>query len=63
MNYGIELPVFALEGVDDTEFSLIADGYQRKDGASSVPDKPGFGLTLHKEKFAAQVKPTFDLRG
>jgi len=27
MNYGIELPVFALEGVDDTEFSLIADGY------------------------------------
>ena len=27
MNYGVELPVFALEGVDDTEFSLIADGY------------------------------------
>lgn len=41
---------------------LIADGYERKDGTSSVPDKPGFGLALHKANFAAQIKPTFDLR-
>ena len=26
LNHGVELPVFALEGIDDSEFSLIADG-------------------------------------
>ena len=41
---------------------LIADGYDRKDGSSSVPAAPGFGLAVDEKKFAAEVKVRFDLK-
>ncbi len=40
---------------------LIADGYELRDGYSSVPDAPGFGLKLNEDKFAAAVRINFDL--
>jgi L-alanine-DL-glutamate epimerase-like enolase superfamily enzyme len=40
---------------------LIADGYEIRDGYSSVPDAPGFGLKLNEDKFAATVRINFDL--
>jgi D-galactarolactone cycloisomerase len=40
---------------------LIADGYKITDGACSVPDSPGFGLTIDETKFK-DVKVNFDLR-
>ena len=42
--------------------TLIAEGYKIKDGSSTVPDAPGFGLKLDKKKFAATIKPKYDLK-
>jgi L-alanine-DL-glutamate epimerase-like enolase superfamily enzyme len=41
---------------------LVAEGYERKDGSTSVPDAPGFGLALDEKAFAAEAKVRFDLR-
>jgi L-rhamnonate dehydratase len=41
---------------------LLADGYAIKDGTASVPEAPGFGLKLDEQKFAATIKPRFDLK-
>jgi len=41
---------------------LIADGYAITDGSASVPDAPGFGLKIHEETFATQIKPKLDLK-
>ena len=41
---------------------LIADGYAIKDGTAGVPQAPGFGLKLDEAKFAARIKPRFDLK-
>lgn len=41
---------------------LIADGYEIRDGAASVPDAPGFGLRIAEDKFAAAVRPVFELK-
>jgi L-alanine-DL-glutamate epimerase-like enolase superfamily enzyme len=41
---------------------LIADGYAIQGGTASVSEAPGFGLKLHEEKFAAAIKPKFDLK-
>ncbi len=41
---------------------LSADGYAICDGKATVPDAPGFGLKLDEEKFAATIKPRFDLK-
>jgi L-alanine-DL-glutamate epimerase-like enolase superfamily enzyme len=41
---------------------LIAEGYERKDGTSSVPTAPGFGLSIDEKKFASDVKVRFDLK-
>jgi L-alanine-DL-glutamate epimerase-like enolase superfamily enzyme len=41
---------------------LVAEGYDRKDGASSVPDAAGFGLSINEKKFAGDVKVRFDLK-
>ncbi len=41
---------------------LRADGYERKDGLSSVPGAPGFGLSIDEKAFASEVKVLFDLR-
>ena len=41
---------------------LVADGYAIKDGLARVPDAPGFGLKIVEARFAAAIKPRFDLR-
>lgn len=41
---------------------LIAEGYVRKDGSTTVPDAPGFGLRIDEEAFASDVKIRFDLK-
>jgi L-alanine-DL-glutamate epimerase-like enolase superfamily enzyme len=41
---------------------LIADSYAIKDGTAGVPQAPGFGLKLDESKFAARIKPVFDLK-
>jgi L-alanine-DL-glutamate epimerase-like enolase superfamily enzyme len=41
---------------------LIVDGYDRKDGTSTVPDAPGFGLRIDEAAFASDVKVRFDLK-
>ena len=41
---------------------LVADGYKIADGVCAVPDAPGFGLRLDEARFAAEIKPKFDLR-
>ena len=41
---------------------LIAEGYAIKDGLASVPDSPGFGLKVNENRFAATIKPRFDIR-
>ena len=40
---------------------LIADGYQINDGVCSVPDTPGFGLTIDESRFD-RVRVNFELR-
>lgn len=40
---------------------LIADGYAIRDGFATVPEAPGFGLKFDERKFAAAIKPVFDL--
>jgi len=41
---------------------LIAEGYKIKDGYSSVPEAPGFGLKINEDKFTANVHIRFDLK-
>lgn len=41
---------------------LTAGGYSIKDGLASVPDAPGFGLGIDENRFAAAIKPRFDLK-
>jgi len=41
---------------------LIAEGYDRKDGISTVPPAAGFGLSIDEKAFAAGAKIRFDLR-
>jgi L-alanine-DL-glutamate epimerase-like enolase superfamily enzyme len=41
---------------------LIADGYKIHSGTATVPDAPGFGLTINEEQFASNVKVSFDLK-
>ncbi|HKB03033.1 MAG TPA: enolase C-terminal domain-like protein [Gemmataceae bacterium] len=41
---------------------LVGDDYDRKDGGSSVPATPGFGLSIDERKFATDVKVRFDLK-
>ncbi|MEX2140505.1 MAG: hypothetical protein WD894_14675 [Pirellulales bacterium] len=41
---------------------LVAEGYARKDGITTVPAAPGFGLSLNEDAFAAEAKIRFDLR-
>jgi L-alanine-DL-glutamate epimerase-like enolase superfamily enzyme len=40
---------------------LVAEGYERKDGKTTVPDAPGFGLSLDEKAFAAEAKVRFDV--
>jgi len=40
---------------------LIAEGYSIRNGSATVPDAPGFGLKINEERFAATIRPRFDL--
>ena len=42
---------------------LTAEGYSIKDGQATVPEAPGFGLAIREDKFAAEVKVKFDVKG
>ena len=41
---------------------VIDEGYSIRDGLATVPDSPGFGLTLDSRRIAAAIKPRFDAR-
>ncbi|MGQ0633725.1 MAG: enolase C-terminal domain-like protein [Planctomycetaceae bacterium] len=41
---------------------LVAEGYERREGTSTVPASPGFGLSLREEAFASEARVRFDLR-
>lgn len=40
---------------------LVFDGYDRKEGITTVPDVPGFGLKLNEQAFATDAKVRFDV--
>ena len=40
---------------------LVAEGYKIDNGLGSVPEAPGFGLTINEEKFR-QVRVHFDIK-
>jgi L-alanine-DL-glutamate epimerase-like enolase superfamily enzyme len=40
---------------------LVAEGYEIKDGHCSVPDVPGFGLTINESKFQSNARIRFDI--
>jgi L-alanine-DL-glutamate epimerase-like enolase superfamily enzyme len=42
--------------------ALVAEGYDRRDGTSSVPAAAGFGLSINEKKFASEVKVRYDLK-
>jgi len=41
---------------------LIAEGYEIRDGACSVPKAPGFGIKIDESKFSAGARIQFDLK-
>jgi L-alanine-DL-glutamate epimerase-like enolase superfamily enzyme len=45
-----------------TSSVLIADGYDRKDGSTTVPAAPGFGLSLDEAAFKEDIEVGFDVR-
>jgi L-alanine-DL-glutamate epimerase-like enolase superfamily enzyme len=40
---------------------LIAEGYDRKDGVTTVPATPGFGLSIDEKAFTSEAKIRFDI--
>jgi L-alanine-DL-glutamate epimerase-like enolase superfamily enzyme len=40
---------------------LVAEGYERKEGATTVPAAAGFGLSIDEKAFAAEAKVRFDV--
>jgi L-alanine-DL-glutamate epimerase-like enolase superfamily enzyme len=42
--------------------ALVADGYKIEAGIATVPDAPGFGLSLNADASPSDVKVRFDLR-
>lgn len=41
---------------------LVAEGYERKNGESTVSDRPGFGLSLDEQAFASAARIRFDAK-
>ncbi|HVX11242.1 MAG TPA: enolase C-terminal domain-like protein [Pirellulales bacterium] len=41
---------------------IVADGYQVADGMASLPDSPGFGLSIDEDAFAREAEIRFDVR-
>jgi len=64
LHIGKAIPNFYMAECDPLESSvLISEGYQLADGVATVPDSPGFGLTLDMEKFSTSpdIEVLFDL--
>jgi hypothetical protein len=40
---------------------LRAEGYERREGSTTVPSAPGFGLSVDEKAFADDVKIRFDV--
>ncbi|GMU21080.1 MAG: racemase [Phycisphaerae bacterium] len=63
LQVGRALPNFYMAEEDPmTSDLLIAEGYDRKNGLSTVPDVPGVGLRLKEARFA-DAKVHLDLKG
>ncbi|MEX0936976.1 MAG: enolase C-terminal domain-like protein [Pirellulales bacterium] len=41
---------------------LTGEGYTIRDGSADVPERPGFGLEINRDRFADSIRPDFDLR-
>jgi L-alanine-DL-glutamate epimerase-like enolase superfamily enzyme len=41
---------------------IVADGYKILDGECSVPEAPGFGLSINEAKFGSDAKIRFDIK-
>lgn len=41
---------------------LITEGYEIRNGSSSIPDAPGFGLKIDEDKFSKKARIKYDLR-
>jgi L-alanine-DL-glutamate epimerase-like enolase superfamily enzyme len=41
---------------------LIAEGYAIENGAATLPDAPGMGITINEEEFAKHAKIRFDVK-
>jgi L-alanine-DL-glutamate epimerase-like enolase superfamily enzyme len=62
LQIGRAIPNFYTAERDPLESDLLlADGYAVKEGFSTVPEAPGFGLKLDEQKFASAIRPKFDL--
>ena len=42
--------------------AIVADGYRTNDGLVTVPDTPGFGLSIDESAFAREAKVRFDVK-
>jgi L-alanine-DL-glutamate epimerase-like enolase superfamily enzyme len=62
VHVGLAIPNFYRAEVDPVGSDiLIYDDYRIEDGLCSVPDAPGFGLTLDEDKFS-RLRVNFDLK-
>jgi len=62
VHVGLVIPNFYRAEHDPLKSDLlIADGYQIADGVCSVPDAPGFGLTIDESRFE-RARVNFELR-
>ena len=41
---------------------LVAKGYDRANGTSTVPEAPGFGFQIDEAAFSSDVKIRYDLK-
>jgi len=41
---------------------IVTDGYQIKDGLATVPDVPGFGLSIGETAFGREAEIHFDVK-
>jgi L-alanine-DL-glutamate epimerase-like enolase superfamily enzyme len=62
VHVGLAVPNFYRAEVDPLATDILNyDGYKIQDGKCTVPDAPGFGLSINEQKFS-QLKVNFDVR-
>ena len=63
LHVGRAIPNFYLAEHDPlSNRVLVAEGYERRDGKSTVSAAPGFGLAIDERAFASDVQVRFDLK-